>query len=145
MYFPVVDCISYVFSPARVHDVNRLLRVIKRLRTDMSRTAVLLSVPPMRCCPGIVLSSMLNALPAASTAHANDSPPTAYGCAPASRFKIEIPRSRPIDHCTVSEHITLGNGARAAVHIIPAASASDWPKRIREPQYTDHEDYTRGS
>ena len=35
--------------------------------------------------------------------------------------------------------------AKGRAKIGAAASASDWPKRIRESQYTDHEDYTRGS
>ena len=42
--------------------------------------------------------------------------------------------------CTVSVLVAKG---RAQVSV--AASSGDWSKRIRDMQYTDHEDYTVGS
>ena len=35
--------------------------------------------------------------------------------------------------------------AKGRAQVGVAASSGDWPKRIRDMQYTDHEDYTMGS
>ena len=82
---------------------------------------------------------------------------TVCSCSPAKRFFNDCLQLADSDRNVDLYHWSSGKFssawydtlsilvAKGRAKIGAAASASDWPKRIRESQYTDHEDYTRGS
>ena len=59
--------------------------------------------------------------------------------------RVLFERYRPPHDTVLKRYRVAGLVAKGRAQVGVAASSGDWSKRIRDMQYTDHEDYTVGS